>query len=139
LTCRKLSDELQSTRFYRFNLEEISTLIGTLEAHNLTCALLLRQRDELWKEVNEQLTRNFDRTGIITAQSPSAHRSISEISYFDSPMVLIAPRGNQQGDRRVFKDPGLVGATFTFEMLSSLSRWVTNPRDNDRRPLLFFG
>lgn len=65
---------------------------------------------------------------------------LENISFFQSPVVLLAPPSILLADaRRSFRATNLVAATFTVEALLNISKKVENPVDGDRRPVVFFG
>jgi hypothetical protein len=115
-------------------------IISTFETHHLTCSLIIEDRGEAWRSVNEQISASLSSFGITLTQS-SAQPSSSPTAggYFGSPMMLICPRNAQEWGSRAFKDAGLTANTFTLSVLQGISGRVTNPQDNDSRPLLFFG
>jgi hypothetical protein len=125
---------------YRFTLEEVASVISVLNIQNLTCNLSLPSRGEVWRSVNDQLSTHLRTFNIDFVSCPvPGDDTVSSDPYFQSPMILIAPRSARQADSRRFLQTDLVGGDFKVPNLVSYANKVTNPSAGDDRPLLFFG
>jgi hypothetical protein len=117
------------------------SVISVLKSHNLTCNLSLPSRGEVWRSANDQISNHlkiFDINLCLTSPVPG-DSTLSEDPYFQSPMILIAPRAGRQLDSRRFVPTDLVGEDFKVPSLVPYANKVTNPYASDDRPLLFFG
>jgi hypothetical protein len=128
------------TPTYRFTLEDIPSLLAALTSYNLTCNVSLPSRGEAWRNVNDQLAIHLNRYNIDFLSASACHENpaIPGDPYFQSPMILIAPRSLRQSDSRRFVQTDLVGGDFKVPSLVLLANKVTNPCDGDQRPILFF-
>jgi hypothetical protein len=120
---------------YAFTLEDVEQLLVVLRANKLTCILSLSTVGEVWRIVNEQILSHLSTHGIIP---PPASGSFPR-GYFTTPMYLIHPKGGRQVLRRAFVQSDITSSAFTATTLERTSRLVSNPEDNARHPLLFFG